>query len=134
MKTYYAALKSGKSTIDMIEHNRSANSAEAGLNRVNLNNSEFRNLFENNKDTIKQIEEKILALPKEKLQAENFNIEYSGFYLNINIDKSFEIFKEKIFPLNTIKSAFKANYEAYIQKFISRIIELDRMIYVSINL
>ena len=75
------------------------------------------------------IEQTIKNLPKEKTESIKFNLEYSYFYLNINIDKSFEIFKKFIFNKN-MNNTFKSFYERYVESFISRIFELDRLIYV----
>jgi hypothetical protein len=97
---------------------------------INTNNHQkFSHIFDSSKFSLKKIQENIDNLTKEEKSDLNIHIEHSYFYLNINIDKSFEIFIEEI---RNKKIEDNLNYliKEYCQRFISRILELDRLIYV----
>ena len=106
------------------------NKVNTNINADNkINKNEFKNIFDLNKHSIKEIKEKVKALPKDKLESLKFNIEHSYFYLNVDIDKSFDIFKANILG-KKINNDTKALVEEFVEKFISRIYELDKLIYV----
>jgi len=106
------------------------------FNKNNNNNikgnekSEYKNIFDLSKNSIKEIKEKIKALPLNKTESLRFNIEFSDFYLNVDIDKSYEIFKENIFA-KSVPNNMKAAVEEYAGNFLMRTYELDRFIYVA---
>lgn len=91
------------------------------------NKGEFKDIFDSN--SIKDIKEKIKVLPKDKVESLKFNVEYADFYLNVDIDKSFELFKENISSKN-ISNDTKSLLEQFTKNFITRIYELDRLVYV----
>jgi len=95
----------------------------------NLEKSEFSYIFDLNKNNIIDVKAKIKELPKEKYESLKFNVEYSDFYLSVDIDKSFEIFKNNLLDLK-ISYDLKKLVEEYATNFITRIFELDRLIYV----
>jgi len=98
--------------------------------------SEISEIFDLSKFSISKIQENLKNLtPEEKLNLK-IQIEHSFFYININIDKAFEIFMEK---LDNQKIEIEKNLnlnnllKEYCHRFVSRILELDRIIYVRKN-
>jgi len=91
---------------------------------------EFKNIFDLSKNSIKEVKEKIKALPLIKTESLRFNVEYSEFYLNVDVDKSFEIFKENILG-KSISSDLKPALDLYAGRFLVRIYQLDKLIYVN---
>lgn len=124
MKQIFEKMKNTKFNNDEFKFDSSSSSVTGN------ESNEFKNIFDLRKNSIKAIKEKIKALPQNKTQSLRFNLEYSDFYLNVDVDKSFEIFKENIVS-KTISSDLKAVVEDYIGNFLLRIYELDRLIYVS---
>lgn len=133
MKSLYAKMQNVKIDLKDLKFNNETNS---NLNNNNKDNNvktqrEFKNIFDLSKNSIKEIKEQIKALPKNKTESLSFNIEHSQFYLNVDIDKSFEIFKENIFA-QVIQNNSKTVIENYATNFLLRVLELDRIIYVII--
>jgi hypothetical protein len=92
--------------------------------------SEYKNIFDLSRNSIIEIKEKIKALPQNKTESLRFNVEFSDFYLNVDIDKSYEIFKEFILA-KSVPNDWKASVEEYAGNFLMRTYELDRFIYVT---
>lgn len=127
MKEIREKMKNTKINFDEFKLNYNSYNNEQ-QNKIN-EKSEFKNIFDLSKNSIKEIKEKIKALPPNKTESLRFNVEYSDFYLNVDIDKSFEIFRENILN-KTVTSDLKATVEEFSEHFLLRIYELDRLIYV----
>ena len=94
-------------------------------------------IFDLKKKSLKEIEENLNELSSEMNENDKIkmHLEHSFVYLNINIDKSFEIFLEKIRNGNFLETSKNeiSLLEVYLERFISRILELDRIVYVKKN-
>lgn len=91
-------------------------------------------IFDLGKFSVKKIQENFNNLSQEQKNEIKMQIEHSFFYLNINIDKAFEIFMEnfsnKDIAFNNDNNDNDILMREYLERFISRIFELDRIIYV----
>jgi len=86
-------------------------------------------IFDLSKFSLKKIQENINNLTEEEKSNIKIQVEHSYFYLNINVDKSFEIFLEKL-SNKKIEKNLNSLIKEYCKRFISRILELDRITYV----
>jgi hypothetical protein len=129
MRDIFNNAKESKINVDEFVNKESAQTTKKN---DKINKGEFKDTFDLSKHSIKDIKLKVETLPKSTTESIIFNTEYANFYLNIDIDKSFEIYKDNISNKSISNKKDSSSLEEFANNFINRIYELDRLIYVRI--
>lgn len=121
-------MKSSLEEIEKLEKNPS--SGKKNMEKNLAKNPQISEMFDLSKFSLTKIQENFNCLTEEEKNNSKIQIEHSFLYININIDKAFEIFVDFYNKKIDENLNFNLLLKEFTERFVSRIFELDRTIYV----